>query len=247
MDDLPQNKKPNSGANAAPARIMGSSSSESNSNVAFKSDYIGQWAAKQDDPFAEQNRKAAAEKAAKDAARKKVMPYIKIGSIIAAAAAVLAVIIVVIVVIATPKPITTLTPEESTSFQEEAQKIFDRHTQNIDLSNTENLTDREKEDIEKALEEVGKYYERQADRAENNEAQAQVTMEEMSFYLWNNQPEAALKASEKISTEGLTSDTLSNFYGMMQSTYYVLGDMEQAERYFNLMVETIGEENYVAG
>lgn len=247
MDDLPQNKKPNAGANAAPARIMGSSSSESNPNVAFKSDYIGQWAAKQDDPFAEQNRKVAAEKAAKDAARKKVMPYIKIGSIAAGCVAVLAVIITVIVVIATPKPITTLTPEESTSFQEEAQKIFDRHTQNIDLSNTENLTDREKEDIEKALEEVGKYYERQADRAENNEAQAQVTMEEMSFYLWNNQPEAALKASEKISIEGLTSDTLSNFYGMMQSTYYVLGDMEQSERYFNLMVETIGEENYVAG
>lgn len=247
MDDLSQNKKPNSGANTAPTRIMGPFSSESNPNVAFKSDYIGQWAAKQDNPFAEQNRKAAAEKAAKDAARKKAMPYIKIGSIVAAAVAVLAVIIVVIVVIATPKPITALTPEESASFQEEAQKIFDKHTQNIDLSDTENLTDKEKEDIEKALEEVGKYYEQQADRAENNEAQAQVTMEEMSFYLWNNQPEAALKASEKISTEGLTSDTLSNFYGMMQSTYYVLGDMEQAERYFNLMVETIGEENYVAG
>lgn len=233
MDNKPEDKKPNA---PAPDR-----------SVTFKSDYIGQWAAKQDDPFAEQNRKAAEKKAAQEAARKKAMPYVKIGSITAACVAVIIIAVVIIVNITKPKPLPEVTTEESAAMTEEAQKIFDKHTQNINLDDTENLTEKEKEDIQKAVEEVGKYYEQQAERAQDNTVIAQVIMEEMSFYLWNNQPEAALNASEKFQTEGLDSTQLSNFYGMMQELYLVLGDEEQAERYLQLMIDVIGEEYYVAG
>ncbi len=217
-----------------------------NPNVAFKSDYIGQWAAKQEDPFAEQNRKAAEKKAAQEAARKKAIPYVKIGSIVAGCVAVIIVAIVIIINITKPAPLPEVTPEESATMTEEAQKIFDKYTQGINLDDAENLTEKEKEDIQKAVDEVGKYYEQQADRTEDNSVVIQLTMDEMMLYLWNNQPEAALKASERIDPNIMDTEEKISFYSLMGNIYDGFGDNTQAEYYYDLMRKASGN-TYVEG
>lgn len=229
----PQTAVPFSNANAKP-------------RIAFKSEDIGRWASKQEGLFAEQNRKAAEKKAAQEATRKKVMPYIKIGSIAAACIAVVAIITVIIVNVTKPTPIVELTPEESATIQEEAQKIFTKHTQNINLEDTENLTDKEKEDVQKALDEVEKYYEQQAARIENDNALIQLAMEEMMFYLWNNQPEAALKAAERVDPSAMGMEERISYYSLMGNIYDGFGDEAKAQYYYDLMRKASGD-TYVEG
>lgn len=221
---------------------------QSNPNVAFKSDYIGQWAAKQDDPFAEQNRKAAEKKAAEEAARKKVLPYIKIGSIVAGCVAVIAIIVAVVIIVSKKTPISEVTAEDSAVFQEEAQEIFDKYTTGIDTSadNKDNLTEQEKEDIDRAIEEVGKYYESQANRAENNSAVVQIALDEMMFYLWNDQPEAAIAAADKLQTDTMTFEQQTGYYSLLQSAYYTIGNYERADYFYELMRQAAGD-TYVEG
>lgn len=196
-------------------------SNQNNSNVAFKSDYIGQWAAKQENPFAEQNRKAAEQKAAREAARKKAMPYIKIGSIVAGCVAVLAVIITVIVVIINqPKPeVPTIaggTIEDITNYKDKLQEIYE---QDNDMSAVEDA-------IEDAM------------NTDNGREYAnQLKLSQMMFYIGQNIYDEAINIGETVEVEQLELLQQANFYALMAISCASIGDNANANKYNELAYE----------
>lgn len=216
--------RPHSGAN--PPQILGTSSAQSNSNnVAFKSDYIGQWAAKQEDPFAEQNRKAAAKKAAEEAARKKALPYIKIASIVAACLAVVAVIVVVIVVIVNqPKPeVPTISGGSSEDIADYTGILQDKYneSQNVD-------------DINKVIDDT-------LNTENGREHEAQVRFAEMAFYFNNDYYQKVVDTGLKINPDSLQPDHRLRYYNYMYYSYAMLNDVDKSNEYLDLVYELSDE------
>lgn len=204
-----------------PASHAPTQNNQNNSAVAFKSDYIGQWAAKQEDPFAEQNRKAAEKKAAKEAARKKAMPYIKIGSIVAGCVAILAVIITVIVVIINqPKPeVPTIaggTMEDITDYKDKLQEIYDK--------------DNNMSDVEDAIEDA-------MDTDNGREYANQLKLSQMMFYINQNIYDEAINIGETVEVEQLELLQQANFYALMAISCASIGDNAAADKYNSLAYE----------
>lgn len=198
---------------------------QNNPAVAFKSDYIGQWAAKQEDPFAEQNRKAAEKKAAQEAARKKAMPYIKIGSIVAACVAVLAVIITVIVVIINqPKPeVPTITGDSSEDVSDYTDILQDAYDQNQNL-----------DDVDKIVEDT-------LNTDNGREYEAQVRLAEMVFYFDNDLYQQLIDTGVRIDPNSLQPDQRLRYYNYMRYGYSVLNDNDKANEYMDLVFELSNE------
>jgi hypothetical protein len=186
-----------------------------NPNVAFKSDYIGQWAAKQEDPFAEQNRKAAEKKAAQEAARKKAMPYVKIGSIVAGCVAVIAIIVtVVLVIINQPKPeVPTIaggTIEDITDYKDKLDEIYE---QDKDMSAVEDA-------IEDAM------------NTDNGREYAnQLKLSQMMFYIGQNIYDEAINIGETVEVDQLELAQQANYYALMAIACASIGDNASAEKY----------------
>lgn len=211
-------------------------SSARNNNVAFKSDYIGQWAAKQDNPFAEQNRKAAEKKAAQDAARKKALPFVKIGAI---AAAVIAVIIVVVVVIIQANQLPplpddiTIGSEGAAEVTDSAQKIFDDYVNKLGDKTEETvegpaLTE---EEMQGAIEAVSDYFQQQSNRTEDMNTKVNLALIEMQFYGYKGQPTAIIKAAEGFDIKDMTTLQAQQYLGMLMNAAYSIGDTEAGNRY----------------
>lgn len=214
----PQNIQPQNAQSQSPQTAP-------NQNVAFKSDYIGQWAAKQEDPFAEQNRKAAEKKAAQEAARKKALPYIKIGSIVAGCVAVLAVIITVIVVIVNqPKPeIPTIaggSSEDVSDYTGILQNAYDQ--------------DKNLDDIDKIVEDT-------LNTDSGREYEAQVRLAEMVFYFDNDLYQQLVDTGRKIDPMSLQPDQRLRYYNYMRYGYSVLNDNDKANEYMDLVFELSNE------
>lgn len=205
-----------------PSRASGSAG---DSGVAFKSDYIGQWAAKQDDPFAEQNRKAAEQKAAKEAARKKALPYVKIGSIIAACAAVVAIIVVVVVAIVNrPKPeVPTIAGDSSE-----------------DISNYVDIL-QNKYNESQNVEDVSEIINNTLNTNNGREYEAQVRLAEMVFYFDNDLYQQLVDTGLKIDPMTLQPDQRLRYYNYMRYGYSVLNDNDKAAEYMDLVFELSNE------
>lgn len=215
----PQNPQPQSASHAS------AQNNQNNSAVAFKSDYIGQWAAKQEDPFAEQNRKAADKKAAQEAARKKAMPYIKIGSIVAACVAVLAIIITVIVVIINqPKPeVPTIAGDSSEDVSDYTGILQDAYDQNQNL-----------DDVDKIVEDT-------LGTDNGREYEAQVRLAEMVFYFDNDLYQQLIDTGVRIDPNSLQPDQRLRYYNYMRYGYSVLNDSDKANEYMDLVFELSNE------
>lgn len=211
----PQNPQPQTSQSPASQSSPTPSTAQNNSNVAFKSDYIGQWAAKQEDPFAEQNRKAAEQAAAKEAARKKAMPYIKIGSIVAGCVAVLAVIITVIVVIVNqPKPeIPTIaggTIEDITNYKDKLQEIYEQ--------------DNNMAAVEDAVEDA-------MNTDNGREYINQLKLSQMMFYIDQDIYDEAINIGGTVEVEQLELLQQANFYALMAISCAAIGDYSSANEY----------------
>lgn len=205
-------------------------------NVAFKSDYIGQWTAKQENPFAEQNRKAADKKAAQEASRKKAMPYIKIGSIIAGCITVVAVAAIIFINVTRPKPLPEdITPgsDGAAEITNDAQKVFDKFVDKLGDKTTETdegpeLTD---EEMQGALDAVADYFEQQNNRTEDITTKVNLVLIEMQFYGYKGQPEAIIKAAEGFNIDDMTTSQAQQFLGMLMDASFGVGDNEAGEKY----------------
>ena len=216
-------------------------------DIQFSTKNIGKWNSKQENPFAEQNRKKQAKREERDKKRQKAGPFIVIGG--SALVIIAAIVGLVLLVINLTKilPLDVLTESDTIAIRDEAQKIFDRYTDKINLEDTENLSEKDKENIQKALDAVRNFYKQQSDRATNDEVVTQVALEEMSFYIMNKQPDPAIAIADGLlAKNNLDNMQLSNVYDLLQSAYYFKDDEEKIEYYFQLMVEVIGED-YVAG
>lgn len=227
MDDGRDNVNPKSASSEQPkpnskpqphsgsAHIVGTSASQSNPNVAFKSDYIGQWAAKQDDPFAEQNRKAAEKKAAQEATRKKALPYIKIASIVAGCLAVLAVIITIIVVIINqPKPeVPTIAGGTIEDISDYKNKLDEIYEQDKDMSAVEDAID-------------------DAMNTDNGRKYAnQLKLSQMMFYIGQSIYDEAINIGETVEVEQLELLQQANYYALMAMSCASIGDYSGADEY----------------
>ena len=218
----------NPAQNSATAQLLNNTPAQnpaSNRKVAFKSDYIGQWAAKQDDPFAEQNRKAAEKKAAQDAARKKAMPFVKIGAIAAAAIAVITVIVIIVVnIINQPKPeVPTIAGGSSEDITDYAGILQDNYNQNQNLD------------------EINKIVEDTLNTDNGREYEAQVRFAEMIFYFENDLYRQLVNTGAEIDPNSLQPDQRLRYYNYMRYGYSVLNDVDKANEYMDLVYELSNE------
>lgn len=222
---------------------------QNNPAVAFKSDYIGQWAAKQEDPFAEQNRKAAEKKAAQEAARKKVMPYIKIGSIVAACVAVLAVIIVVIIGVVRD-PDADYTPEIAGSSEEDIieyrdllQQFYNRkkgeQSSDEDLVNPPNMGEapsNSSQEDKNLINSVNQVVQNTLETFNGQDHANAVLCAQAYFYYNNGYYQEVVDTIRQINIDSLNNSIKSNIYEVAANSYYWLGDEEAADTYYDLLL-----------
>ncbi len=221
----------------------------SNQNIAFKSDYIGQWAAKQEDPFAEQNRKAAEKKAAQEAARQKALPYIKIGSIVAGCIAILAIVIAIIVV-AVRDPDLDYTPEIAGSSEEDIikyrdllqqfyNKKKDEQSDEDDLVNPPNMGEAPSNDSQEdkgLINSVNQAVQNTLNTSSGKEHANAVLCAQAYFYYNNGYYQEVVDTIKQIDTDFLDNSVKSNVYEVAANSYYWLGDEETADTYYSLLL-----------
>lgn len=238
----PQNIQPQNAQSQSPQTAP-------NQNVAFKSDYIGQWAAKQEDPFAEQNRKAAEKKAAQEAARKKALPYIKIGSIVAGCVAVLA-LIVTVIVIAVRDPDLDYTPEIAGSSEEDIieyrnllQQLYnkkkDEQGSEDDPVNPPNMVDvpsNDSQEDKELINSVNQVVQNTLNTPSGKEHANAVLCAQAYFYYNNGYYQEVVDTIKQIDTNYLNNSVKSNVYEVAANSYYWLGDEETADTYYSLLL-----------
>lgn len=223
--------------------------SSANPNVAFKSDYIGQWAAKQEDPFAEQNRKAAEKKAAQEAARKKAMPYVKIGSIVAGCVAVIAIIVTVVLVV-THDSDASYAPEISGSSEDDILKYQDLLQQFYDRKKDEKTDDDYLENIagtgetpennpqedEGLIAGVNQIVQNTLETVGGQNNTNAVLCAQAYFYFNNGYYQEVVNTIEQINLDTLDNTIKSSIYEVAANSYYWLGDEEKADAYYDLLL-----------
>lgn len=210
-----------------------SSSPESNNNrqpsdgVSFHSGNIGKWAAKQENPFAEQNRKAAEKKAAKDAKkssrRKKTKPILKVVSIVLAILVALGLIAWLIVFLVTrpPKPEAPTidgTSESISNYRDTLQEIYDKD----DSNNLQNVV----ESIDATL-----------DLEQNQPYRNQIILSEILFYMSNGMYGQIIERAGEVDPDSLDTKQQIQFYNAVYYAYSLLDDEENADKYQKLSYE----------
>ena len=238
------NPTPTSPSNVAPNSAQSQSASHQSQNptsakpnVAFKSDYIGQWAAKQEDPFAEQNRKAAEKKAAQEAARKKAMPYVKIGSIVAGCVAVIAIIVTVVLVV-THDSDASYAPEISGSSEDydrkKDEKTDDDYLENI--AGTGETPENNPQEDEGLIAGVNQIVQNTLETVGGQNNTNAVLCAQAYFYFNNGYYQEVVNTIEQINLDTLDNTIKSSIYEVAANSYYWLGDEEKADAYYDLLL-----------
>lgn len=212
---------------------------DGSSDLGFRTENIGKWKEKQENPFAEQNRKAAEEKKKRDAAHAKTMPYVKGGLIALGCMLSIALVVVAIILFTRPKPL----PEDITpgsvgaaEITDDAQKVFDNFVNKIGnvaigVNGEPKLSD---EEMQKALEAVSDYFEQQNNRIEDESKKINLVIVEMQFYARKGQPSAVLRAAEGYDVGMMTDTQALQFLGLLMDAAFGVGDVDLANEYVTL-------------
>lgn len=207
----------------------------------FTTENIGRWAAKQENPFAEQNRKVAAKKQKQVETRKKATPYVVV--IAAAAAISLAVfgLVMIIVALLNNQPklpddlslggegAAEISEAAQNVYQEQLQKFYNQHGNNANGS-VENPSE---EAISSATDAMNEYFNNQqsaADEQQKNELLLIQLNELSDKYLIDE----VIRLGESADLSSMTDLQKSKVWGMMANAYMGIGDAERANYYMTL-------------
>ncbi len=208
MSNSPQNK---------PA-----ANNSSQPDIEFTTSNIGRWASKQENPFAEQNRKTAAKKRARAEKRQKARPIAVIAvSAVAIAAAIWGLVVLIISLINRPDiqtpVISGTTTEDIAEYRDQLQNFYNRRP---DASDEERLQD-VKDAIDRTL------------NTSNGKAYAdQVRLAEIGFYENNGMPQEVVDIADQIDPENLSAKQQLEYYNSLANSYYALGNIERSDYYY---------------
>lgn len=205
------------------------SSAPASASVNFSADKIGQWAAKQEKPFAAQNQKEKAEKAKRTHARKKALPFIIICTVLA----LLLIGGIIVLIVALNNPASKVeAPEiygssdnDIYEYQDALSKVYQDNDNNLDAVS---------EAVDKTL------------ATESGQANtAQVRIAEAYFFAENGEYQRAIDALSGVDPAQLSMDQQVMYYDTLYYANVVLGNKEQADEYlrqsYELRVELGGE------
>lgn len=205
-----------------------------NSASEFTTKNIGHWASRQENYFAEQNRKAEEKRKKSERTRKKVLPIIFIVGGIIAAGLIIWGIVALIVALNTPEPgpdtptIAGGTSEDVNGYRDILQEFFDRDGGN-------NIAAVE-EAVNNTLEtESGKEY---AD---------QVRLAELYILQNNGYYAEAIEKAQNVNTDNLDLSQKITFYGVLYYCNTLLGNIEAANEYMKIQYDLSQEQGGQGG
>lgn len=190
-------------------------------NVSFSTDKIGQWAAKQEKPFAAQNQKEQTKKAERIRARKKALPFMILGIILG----ILLIGGIVALIIALNQPANKVeAPEiygnsdnDIYEYQDSLSEIYKENGDNFDAVS---------DAVDKTL------------ATESGKAnQAQVRIAEAYFFAENSQYQRAIDALSGVDPATLSIDQQVMYYDTLYYANTVLGNKDLADEYFKQSYE----------
>lgn len=190
-------------------------------NVSFSTDKIGQWAAKQEKPFAAQNQKEQIKKAERIRARKKALPFMILGIILG----ILVIGGVATLIIALNQP----------AGKVEAPEIY---------GNSDNDIYEYQDSLSEIYKENGDNFDAVSDAVDKTLAtesgkanQAQVRIAEAYFFAENSQYQRAIDALSGVDPATLSIDQQVMYYDTLYYTNMVLGNKDLADEYFKQSYE----------
>lgn len=228
----------------ATTRVSAVPSAARQSDVQFSTANIGKWAAKQESPFAEQNRRADEKRQRSAKTRRKVLPIVAIvGGIIAIGLIVWGVIMLVRALNAPEKLPEDIAygSEGATEIQGKAQEIWNQYLSNLNPGNDDQGQNEENpddsENISQAIEAVSDYFDEQLSLVNNDTQKADLVIIEMDVMNTNNQPEGVISAGSKADPDTMTNYQKGLYYGMLTNAYYNVGNTSEGDRYFDLLTQ----------
>lgn len=226
-----------------------SESGSSEPNLQFKTENIGHWTKKQEDPFAAQNRKKEAKKQKSAATRKKALPYI----IIAAAIVVAGLIVwgvVALIIHLTHDPDAAYTPEIDGSSetdiiayrgllqefydQKKSEQLGNDNADGADLD-TSVVPSNDPEEDKDLIQAVAQVVQNTLNTSKGKENTDAVLCAQVYFYYNNGYYQAAVDALQKIDVGKLDDTVKINLYNIAANSYYWLDDDNKSDEYYELL------------
>lgn len=211
------------------------------STVEFKTENIGRWASKQENPFAEQNRKTDAKKKKRQAKVRKSFPVVM--SMLTGSLAILLVFCIVMLAMTIANAPKTIklpeidgdTAQSIIDYREMLQQMFDQ--ENTDDSGDEVVS---VDDINNAI--------NASIRGERDrEKQNAVRLAQLSFYVNNDLFSEAVELGGSLDPDSMTLEQRSLFYNAMAYSLHAVGNEEESVRYYGLASAIVGEINRANG
>lgn len=194
--------------------------------VQFTAENIGRWASKQENPFAEQNRKAAAKRRRDNEERKKATPIV---AIILGTAAVIAavgglVVLIVFLINSQPKPevveIAGSSEQDIADYRDILSSFYNQDPYATETDRIQNIQNIVNGTLDS---ESGK---------NNSDA---VLCAQMSLYLNNGLYQQVIDIGSRINVDNLGNSLKANVYEALGNAYYMLGDQETANTYYQML------------
>lgn len=202
--------------------------------IQFQSENIGRWASRQENPFAQQNRRAQAKRQQSDETRRKATPFVAIAAgIFAIGIAVFGLAVLIINLTKQPEvetpTITGGTMDDVISFRDILQEFY---------SSKENAN---KEDVTQIVDDV-------LATDDGQQYASQVKLAESMFYLDNKMYTDAVDVANQIDPSQLT-ETIQEwqYYTVLYTAYARLGNREKVEEYFGKVANLSSELNMGGG
>lgn len=204
------------------------SKNPSQPDIEFTTSNIGRWASKQENPFAEQNRKTAAKKQARAEKRKKARPIaVIVISVLAVAAAIWGLVVLIISLVNRPDAQTPVisgaTTKDIAEYRDQLQNFYNRRP---DASDEERL-----QDVKDAVD-------RTLNTSNGKEYATQVRLAQIGFYINNGNYQEIVDLEEQINDEDLDNIQKAEYYNAMANAYYKLGDIAKSDEYYNKLAST---------
>lgn len=199
------------------------------SGTTFKTKDIGKWKSKQENPFAAQNRQAAAKEQQKARERQKIAPlWIALGSIIVTGLAIFGLAALIITLTRPPEdtpPINGESAQDVISYRDILQNFYNQ---------SDGTTEEKRAQVSQLVENTlntndGKRY---AD---------QVKLAEAIFYSNNNLPDEAIKVAEGLDPNQFNLEQKLDYYNVLYYSYALKGNYEKAQEYTKIVYQLSGD------
>lgn len=228
-----------------------------NSKVQFTTKNIGSWKRKQENPFAEQNRKNQAKKQERNKKREKATPYVVVISAITVISLAIWGLVVIIVALSNPKDgiivptITGSSEEDIVSYRDQLQQFYNQkkdeqlgedevlYSPDLGMEMTFEIDPQVKQEL---LNDVEQTVQNTLNTPNGRKNANAVLCAQAYLYYNNGYYQEVVDVLQQIDLEQLSNNVKINIYEVAANSYYLLGDEESANEYYDLLFSTQAED-----